>query len=138
VTPLEQLNCGRTRLRELQDDFHELAVSVYHERYDRAIDEAVIERAADPRRVVALSSGVHAPTLGRSGLIILLAEHGKRARLIPIGRIAVIERAAKSGAHSSGQRGASAEAVLAAHRGGQSKIVREVHSPTAAAIAFSC
>ena len=35
-------------LRELQDEFHAIAVSVHQERYDRALDEAMIERAANP------------------------------------------------------------------------------------------
>lgn len=35
-------------LRELRDEFHQIAVSVHRERIDRAIDEAVIERSANP------------------------------------------------------------------------------------------
>lgn len=34
--------------RELQDELHQIAVSVHRERVDRAIDEAVIERTANP------------------------------------------------------------------------------------------
>jgi hypothetical protein len=29
-------------------EFHEIAVSVHRERYDRALDEAIIQRVADP------------------------------------------------------------------------------------------
>jgi excinuclease UvrABC nuclease subunit len=35
-------------LRELRDEFHQIAVSVHRERIDRTIDEAVIERSANP------------------------------------------------------------------------------------------
>jgi hypothetical protein len=35
-------------LTSLQHEFHKIAVEVHRERYDRAVDEAVIERSACP------------------------------------------------------------------------------------------
>jgi hypothetical protein len=35
-------------LRELQDEFHRMAVDVHRERYDRALDEAILQRMTAP------------------------------------------------------------------------------------------
>jgi len=34
--------------RELQDDFHQMALEVHRERYDRALDEAILQRMTVP------------------------------------------------------------------------------------------
>jgi hypothetical protein len=35
-------------LRELQDEFHRIAVDVHREGYDRALDEAILQRMTAP------------------------------------------------------------------------------------------
>jgi hypothetical protein len=39
-------------LSALQHEFHEIAVEVHRERYARAIDEPVVERSANPFRLL--------------------------------------------------------------------------------------
>ena len=38
----------QAEIADLQHDYHETALELHHDRYDRALDEAIVQRATSP------------------------------------------------------------------------------------------